>query len=248
MPKLDRLSSLLDHFRLRAEPVPLSASNLAAFHDHDTNQKLLEFTPRKTGINPAGRETLFSLYVNFGVDTNPLRTALPNQVLEQVVADDDLESLVSLLSLEHNAIRCGSSAVLSRLGEVLVVRILRLQIDRGATTPGLLAGLANPRISTAIVAMHENPGKPWQNADLAAVAGLSHSRFKELFSSLVGETPVGYLRRWRLMLARMDIERGERVDRVANRYGYKAPDAFSRAYQKQFGIRPKTGAMAEATR
>ncbi|MGJ8527671.1 AraC family transcriptional regulator [Maritalea sp.] len=244
MSKLDRLSSLLDHFRLRAEPVPLSASNLAAFHDRDTKQKLLEFTPRNKGIDPKGREILFSLHIDFGSETNPLRTALPHQVLEHIVADDDLENLISLLSLEHNANRCGSGAVLSRLGEVLVVRILRLQIDRGATTPGLLAGLANPRISTAIVAMHEKPGKPWQNADLAAVAGLSHSRFKQLFSSLVGETPAGYLRRWRLMLARMDIERGERVDRVANRYGYKAPDAFSRAYRKQFGTRPKVTAIA----
>ena len=70
---------------------------------------------------------------------------------------------------------------MSRLAEVLVIRILRTQIERGSAEPGLIAGLANPKISRAIVAMHDDPGKPWRNDDLAALSGMSLSRFCDVF-------------------------------------------------------------------
>lgn len=239
MARIDRLTSLLDHFRLRVEGAPLKEANLVALKHPETSDITLIFRPRNSGIEPDGSEPLFALHVDFGNQSNPLRKALPGRVVEQVEPMSDMGNLVSLLASEQAGQRCGTPAVLGRLGEVLVVRMLRLQLDRGMTTPGLLGGLANPRISQAIVAIHENPGKLWQNVDLAEVAGLSHSRFKELFSELVGETPGSYLRRWRLTLARIDLEKGDRVDRIANRYGYTAPDAFSRAFQKEFGVRPR---------
>ena len=67
--------------------------------------------------------------------------------------------LARLLKTEAEAQRCGVSGVLNRLGEVLMIRILRQQLERGATAPGLLNGLADSRLSRAIVSMHETPGK-----------------------------------------------------------------------------------------
>ncbi len=242
MTKLDRLSALLEHFRLHASEAPLGHANLAAFGEPGGPAEQLVFSPREDGIEPQGRETSFALRIDFGTLSNPLRAALPDRMTEAVTPGSDLSSIVSLLSSEHQARRCGAPAVLSRLGEVLVVRMLRLQMDRGVTTPGLLAGLANPRISYALVAMHTDPGRFWQNADLAEAAGLSHSRFKELFRQVVGQSPASYLRGWRMLLAKADLERGERIDRVSHRYGYRAPDAFSRAFLKEFGARPKSAA------
>ena len=239
MTRIDRLTSLLEHFRLRVTAAPLSQANLAGLQGIAPSDNAVVFTPRQSGIPAEGKRVLFALRVDFGSLSNPLRKALPERVEETVMPDGDLASLVSLLTAEQAEPRCGSPAVLGRLGEVLVVRILRLQIERGLTTRGLLGGLADPRISQAIVAIHEHPGRLWQNGALAEVSGLSPSRFKELFAALVGETPASYLRRWRLTLARMDLEKGDRVDRIAHRYGYRAPDAFSRAFQKEFGLRPR---------
>lgn len=236
--KIDRLTALLNRFRLNVLPTPLDKANLAAFLDVETETVRLVFQPRRVGISCHDGELLFALHVDFGALTNPLRTALPGQVVEKAEPGSDLSNLVSLLASEQQNARCGAPAVLGRLGEVLVVRMLRLQLERGATTPGLLAGLAHPRISAAIVAIHEDPETLWSNAALAELAGLSQSRFKELFASTVGETPASYLRCWRMVLARMDLEKGDRVDRVAHRYGYTAPDAFSRAFLKEFGVRP----------
>lgn len=236
--KIDRLTALLNRFRLIVQPTTLEGANLAAFRNVETGQDHLVFQPREIGISGHEGALLFALHVDFDNLTNPLQTALPEMVVEIAEPDSDLSSLVSLLASEQQNARCGAPAVLGRLGEVLVVRMLRLQLERGATNSGLLAGLAHPRISPVIVAIHDNPEKAWSNAALAGVAGLSQSRFKELFASAVGTTPGSYLRRWRMVLARMDLQKGDRVERVAHRYGYTAPDAFSRAFMKEFGVRP----------
>ncbi len=236
---MDRLTSLLDRFRLNVAPVSLDAANMAVLTSMDSARQRLIFQPRTSGIQAYQDRVLIAHRVDFGSETNPLRTALPDRVEEPIQPNSDLANLVNLLVSEQEALRCGAPAVLCRLGEVLVVRILRMQLERGATEPGLFSGLAHPRISHAILAIHQDPERLWRNSDLAELAGLSHSRFKELFAATVGETPMGYLRRWRMALARMDLERGERVARVAYRYGYRAPDAFSRAYLKEFGLRPR---------
>jgi AraC-like DNA-binding protein len=49
---------------------------------------------------------------------------------------------------------------------------------------------------------------------------------------------MGYLRRWRLILAHQDIIRGDRVDAVARRYSYSSPESFTRAFRKVHGVAP----------
>ncbi|MCF4098785.1 AraC family transcriptional regulator [Maritalea mediterranea] len=207
----------------------------------------LVFQPGQCISEIGGAKPLFTLYVDFGQLTRSLASALPNGLQETVKPNSDLAMLVELITAETNQQRCGAKAVIERLGEILIVRILRMQLDKGVATPGLLAGLSDDRISRALVSIHEQPEQFWRTADLADVAGLSQSRFKTLFADLVGESPGTYLRRWRLMLAKADIESGERVDKISRKYGYKAPDAFSRAYLKEYGQRPKKASL-EATR
>lgn len=236
---MDRLSNLLDRFRLHVTVELPDQANLAVFRNTETSEELLVFQPRDIGITPRNEELLFSLLVDFGNTTNPLRTALPEQVLEKIQPQGDLANIVSLLISEQENKRCGAPAVLGRLGEVLVVRMIRMQLERGTATSGLLSGLADPLISKVIVAIHESPESSWRSSDLADVAGLSDSRFKERFTATVGEAPMTYLRRWRMILARVDLDQGHRVEQVAHRYGYRAPDAFSRAFLKEFGERPR---------
>lgn len=236
---MDRLSNLLDRFRLHVTVESIDQANLAVYRDTKSTEEFLIFQPRDVGIATRNAELLFSLHVDFGNLTNPLRTALPKQVFEKVQPHGDLANIVSLLISEQENNRCGAPAVLGRLGEVLVVRMLRMQLERGTATSGLLSGLADPLISKVIVAIHECPENLWRSSDLAAVAGLSGSRFKERFAASVGEAPMTYLRRWRMILARIDLDQGHRVDQVAHRYGYRAPDAFSRAFLKEFGERPR---------
>ena len=235
---LDRLTALLDRMRLRIHAAQPEAANLVALKDAAGAVRLL-LSPGSTGAGQGETgQVICAFAVDFGSDDSPLLQAIPDRLSEAVDPGSDIDRLVELLAGEYREGRCGGPAVLARLGEVLVVWILRRQIEAGAAMPGLFGGLAHPRISLALVAMHDAPDRPWRSADLADVAGLSHSHFKQLFVETVGVAPMAYLRRWRMVLARSDLRGGARVDRVARRYGYAAPDAFARAYRREFGSNP----------
>jgi len=239
--RCDRLSALIDRFQISVTPMSGPCANLLILED------LLTAAPRRVLLSPHGPvnprsvedETVtLSAMVAWGGAANPLFASLPAEIDIDLTSDAETTTLISLFRAEAWAQRCGVETVLDRLGEILIIRLLRVQISRGTTEPGLLAGLAEPRIARAIVAIHEGPGRSWRSEDLAEIAGLSLSRFAELFAASVGETPMAYLRRWRMVLARQDLARGERVQTVARRYGYGSGEALSRAFRRSFGTSP----------
>jgi len=234
---MDRLTTLMQRFQLAVHPAPLSQANLVALGEAGA-PTCLKFYPRGGPHLATRKKVLMSALVDWVGGHNPLMAALPDMVHFDLTESGDTLDLVQVMLAENNARRCGAQSVVNRLGEVLMVRLLRSQIELGATEAGLLAGLADPRLSRAIVALHDHPGRLWSNGDLAAEAGLSLSRFSELFAAEVGETPMGYLRRWRLTLAHQDLARGDRVEAVARRYAYGSPEGFTRAFRKAYGVVP----------
>ena len=239
MNDCDRLSALISRFEMTVTPAPDGDGNLAILGCPGIGEpRMVVFSPRGEANCCNDDPVLVSAHASWGGDANPLLTALPAKICFDATGDEEMTLLLRLFMAEVKARRCGAQPVLNRLGEVLVIKLLRVEITRGATAPGLVAGLADPRLARAIVAMHDDPGRAWRNDDLAAEAGLSLSRFAETFLETVGETPQSYLRRWRMTLARQDIRRGERVQTVARRYGYGSPEALSRAFSRQFDINP----------
>lgn len=235
---MDRLTTLVERFHLCVQGAPLPDANLVAFAAADgTPARVTFYVSENCGLEEAA-DVIFSAHVDWSGPANPLLAALPAQVDFDLTTQEDTRALVSLMSQEALGNRCGAQTVINRLGEVLMVRLLRDQIERGTTEAGLLAGMADPRLHRAIVSIHDHPERLWSNADLADVAGLSLSRFAELFGQIVGETPMGYLRRWRLILARQDVLRGDRIDAVSRRYGYGSAESFTRAFRKAYGTAP----------
>ncbi len=231
--RADRLTGLMARFPMR---VGDGAGRLVLRADADGDPVCAEFWPRGGGDGDA---TLV-MDVDWGGADNPMVAALPETVRLCACADPEATALMAMLISESATRRCGAASVLARLSEVLMILMLRAEIGGGRTgTPGLLCGLTHPRISRALAAMHDEPGRVWRNADLALVAGLSLSRFAELFAETVGETPMAYLRRWRLILARRDLAGGARVKAVARRLGYSSPEALSRAFQAEYGRAPR---------
>ncbi len=240
MGEFDRLEALIRRFEMRVTPAPVGEANLAVLGCPETGApKGVVFAPRAEARCPCGAPVLVAARAEWGGSANPLLRALPDRICHDASDDEEMMLLLRLFKREVEARRCGVRPVLSRLGEVLVIKLLRLEIARGTTSPGLLAGLGDPQLARAIVAMHEEPGRAWRNEDLAAIAGMSLSRFAEAFRGTVGETPQAYLRRWRMTLARQEIERGARVQAVARRYGYSSPEALSRAFAREFGGSPR---------
>jgi AraC-like DNA-binding protein len=70
---------------------------------------------------------------------------------------------------------------------------------------------------------------------------MSRSVLATRFASLVGESPMQYLTRWRLGLAARALRSGnDAISRVAERSGYETEAAFSRAFKREFGLSPST--------
>jgi AraC-like DNA-binding protein len=241
MSEFDRLSSIINRFSLKVIPLQDAQVNLIIMQDIKTGEPTrillapLSFLPKPYSVDES---VMFSARTDWGGRDNPLFATLPTLIEIHIDRNSDLSMLVRLLKTESEAQRCGVGGVLNRLGEVLMIRILRQQIELGSTATGLLNGLADSRLSRAIVSMHQTPEKRWTNVDLAEIAGLSLSRFTELFNQRVGQTVQSYLRHWRMILACQDIERGDRIQTIATRYGYGSSEALSRAFQRQFGDNP----------
>jgi AraC-like DNA-binding protein len=133
----------------------------------------------------------------------------------------------------------GSSLMVSRLIDLLVIRTLRTWAASQLQPASWLGGLAEERIGKALAAIHADPYRAWRVADLAGIAAMSRSLFSERFSARVGEAPLHYVKRWKLTLAADMLAGGAtRVTQAAQRTGYTSDAAFSRAFKAQFGYAP----------
>lgn len=238
MPTYDRLATLMERFSLNVRPAPVELATLVVTGNQPGVPDRVWFGAAGVGAGLMPESVLFSAAVDWGGASNPLVAALPERFALDLSGDAETAGLVRLMRSEFEAGRCGSASIVNRLGEVVIVRLLRAQIETGSTKPGLLGGLSDPRLSRALVSIHAHPGRPWRNEDLAAIAGLSLSRFAEMFVAIVGETPSAYLRRWRLTLARQDLQKGDQIGAIARRYGYQSAEGFARAFRQRYGLNP----------
>ncbi|NRP73956.1 RCS-specific HTH-type transcriptional activator RclR [Ensifer psoraleae] len=239
-PKRDRLSAFFDMFELAASLEPARASDGQAmlFVVGAPGGPAEEVILCVRGDATPEPPVLVTVAVDFEGAHNPLMNALPDQVRVEINDIPALRDTTAAFLAEALESRCGRSAALNRLCEVMVLLILRSAIDRGATRPGLLAGLSHPALHRALAAMHDAPTRSWNSEELAAAAGMSRSHFMALFRDVVGTTPLAYLTGWRLTIARRKLSKGAKVKAVAREVGFGSAAAFSRAYLRKFGDWP----------
>lgn len=76
---------------------------------------------------------------------------------------------------------------------------------------------------------------------LAQIACCSTYHFQRMFTYMAGMPLSEYIRRRKMSLAAVDLQGGqEKIIDVAEKYGYRSPTAFNRAFQSVHGIAPST--------
>lgn len=149
------------------------------------------------------------------------------------------EGILHFMLLEANDTQPGGALMISRLIDLVVIRILRTWVQQGLAS-GWLGGLSDERIARALRAIHEKPGQQWRIDALADVAGMSRSSFCDRFTALVGRSPLRYQNEWRLTLAKTMLARHDsRIGEIGFAIGYESEAAFSRAYKAFFGRTPR---------
>ncbi|CAN7768184.1 AraC family transcriptional regulator [Variovorax sp. LjRoot175] len=238
--KVDRLTAFVQTFKLAAAVVPLptvvKGPTLIVAGTADGLAGQVVF--RSVGFDRYPQDVLVAAQVEFDNDTNPLMIAMPEELSIQLDEVPALRATVAAFLAEAFDSRCGRTAALDRLAEVIVLMVLRKAIDAGTAESGLLAALAHPALHRALVSIHDMPSRAWRVDDLAMRAGMSRSHFMALFRAVVGTTPMAYLSAWRLTLARRYLESGDTVKSVARRTGFGSAAAFSRAYSRTYGSAP----------
>lgn len=176
-------------------------------------------------------------FCTFGSPDAALLVSLLPQLVH-VRGEPRLSTLVQLVIEESRAQRPAREVILSRLLEVLLIEALRCTAGTTAS-PGLLNGLADARLATAIRCMHESPTHAWTVAQLAKKAALSRSAFFERFNRAVGMPPMEYLLAWRMALAKRLLQSdGLGIAEVAERVGYSSASTFSVAFTRHVGLPP----------
>ena len=246
MPRrYDRLTAFLQAFPLRVDHCDsAAAANLLIIDSNGTGEPShLLYRARQSGGLPVAATLCAAARVDFGGSANPLVGALPDELCFSIEEMPQLRSLAELIVAESNVARCGGGTVQTRLCEVVVVLAIRRAIARGTVDAGLLAGLAHPKLHMSLVAMHDDPARKWQIADLSAIAGISRAQFIEVFRKTVGEPPGRSLTNWRVALGTAHLRSGRSVKSAAALVGFGSAEAFSRAFRRQFGYSPGKGKL-----
>ncbi|QRK04373.1 AraC family transcriptional regulator [Archangium violaceum] len=173
---------------------------------------------------------------------SPLLSAFPPAIhipAHESRAVPSLAATVQLIAAESSAPSQGSSIVLGRLADILLVQVLRMRAGTAGLEGAGLQALADPAIGAALGLIHGRLAEPWTVERLAAAVGLSRSGFAARFHALVGEPPLQYLAGWRMAKAAQWLrESNDSIPQIAERVGYASEVAFHKAFKRWHGVGP----------
>lgn len=173
--------------------------------------------------------------------SHPLLRALPDLIHVNAGSGPGMiEGLVAMADAESGRPLPGSGALTDLLCGLLLVQVLRAQlaVDSQAAAPWI-HGLEDARVGAALELMHESPRKDWTVARLASAVSMSRSNFAQRFVVCVGESPMRYLARCRILRAAqlLDAERLS-VTEAMQTVGYESESSFTKAFKRTLGCTP----------
>jgi AraC-like DNA-binding protein len=151
------------------------------------------------------------------------------------------QSVLDLLAAETAQPGIASSRLISCLYESLFVYAIRAYASSSAAPlKGWLAAMSDKHLSKAIQAMHAGFDRGWSVESLAREARMSRSAFALKFRTVLGQTPLEYLTRWRMYKAGAMIRSNNMTfTEVASAIGYGSESSFSRVFRREMGEAPR---------
>ena len=101
-------------------------------------------------------------------------------------------------------------------------------------------------LNTSIAYVEENLTGKIELERGAQLAQCSSYHYQRMFSYIADVTLGEYIRRRKMSLAGVDLQRGEKVVDVADKYGYDSPTSFNRVFKSIHGMTPKEAKQSGA--
>ncbi|ASK92455.1 AraC family transcriptional regulator [Xanthomonas campestris pv. trichodesmae] len=179
----------------------------------------------------------------------PIMRALPEVIRIPGSAGQVPEWLAQLshfLIIEARHAQAGATLMVSRIIDLMVIRVLRSWAELEPLQASWLGSPAGARVGQALGAIHADASRGWTVTELAHRAGMSRSAFATQFAEMTGEPPMRYIARWRLTVADELLRSGGiSVGDAARRVGYHSEPGFSRAFKALFGHAPNAAKPQE---
>jgi AraC-like DNA-binding protein len=200
---------------------------------------------RSAGKRPPGRATelICGAFEFEGPDAKSFLAVLPEWIRVQKDerrGNEWLDATIRFLTRETYKPELGATTIITSLIDVLFVEAVRTWLkQQPPVAAGWLGALRDPSIGAALGLIHQAPEKRWTVPALSAAVGLSRSPFAAKFTALVGQSPMAYVKRWRLQRgASLLRHQALALSSVAEQVGYESAAAFSRAFTREFGRSP----------
>jgi AraC-like DNA-binding protein len=207
------------------------------FFPRPTNHRLLP-------VMPEGADLLCTS-IEFGLGPgNPLVQALPPMMIVPCAAAPGLTGVLDVFFNEASGSQQGRTSALRHLAELVLMYTVRYGFEHGQLHSGMMAGLADARLSKALLAIHSRPAEPWTLELMAEQAGMSRARFAAHFNQVTGVPPGDYLGQLRINIAQTLLTKGRPVKQVADEVGYGSSTALTRAFTARTGHSPTAWLLA----
>ncbi|WP_445681263.1 AraC family transcriptional regulator [Radicibacter daui] len=246
-----------------AAPYAPGAPGSAVFgiHTRPTGAALLKTNlPREEGAAEASEVELICGRLTFAAAStrpgeNLVLATLPDSLVVSTGGEGAAEVGTGQAALMREAMRHigrelaagspGAASITADLASALFVMAVRehlLKAEAGSAHRSVLLLLADRQAGRAVSAMLADPARDWSLDDLAAEALTSRASLVRLFRRLAGLAPLECLAALRLDIARQRLAavgpRLASLGDIAAEVGYQSESAFSRAFQRRFGLRP----------
>ena len=130
----------------------------------------------------------------------------------------------------------GAAAVLTK--QAMLMLTLALRSHPQCSLLFSLSATCDP-IAKSLELIGLEPGAKWSIASLARKVGMGRSSFAAIFASKVGRTPNDVLTERRMLYAAQLLEQPKlKIAEISARAGYRSGAAFSRRFNKYFGVTP----------
>lgn len=150
---------------------------------------------------------------------------------------DLIDNVLNHIIDEFSKKQLGHQTIIIRFAEILFVSILRhYYSNQSASKINLFNDEA---IYKSVNYIHNNLSSTLNLENLSRYSGISRTLFIERFKKSVGNTPLSYIKNWRMTKAKQLLKYSDfSLGEIGEKVGYSTTSAFNRVFKNTFDISP----------
>lgn len=150
-----------------------------------------------------------------------------------------MEASLRVIGEEAGGQKMGGDLIALKMSETIFAQAIRAFIEGHEATQWGLGAFSNRNLSQALDAFHKAPARHWTVETLARAAGMSRTSFAVEFQKLMAMTPMEYVTKWRMAVAKkVLLTPGTSLADAVESAGYASDSSFTRAFKKETGKTP----------